>query len=190
MWSFRLVDPELQRRYFERRKIDWKIDRNLRKLVSFSCVNLVTDNFPNIYTDINNMDLILCRNVFVYFEDQYISQVLRKFAKTLRPGGYLMTGHAEVHNHVMHDFKPKVFSESVVYQAKNVPGEEPGKIESLIASASKPSSAFGESGKGGEVDYDSRQLLPRRTVLASFANGKLADMGADRKSGCAGMPRP
>ncbi|MBW3584979.1 MAG: tetratricopeptide repeat protein, partial [Cyanobacteria bacterium 0813] len=178
LWSFRLVDPELQRRYFDRGKIDWKIDRNLRKLVSFSCVNLVTDNFPNIYTDINNMDLILCRNVFVYFENQYISQVLKKFAKTLRPGGYLMTGHAEVHNHVMHDFQPKVFPESVVYQAKNVLEEEPGKIESWIASASKAKSAFGESGKGGGVGNDSGQLLPRRTLLASFANGNLADIGS------------
>ncbi|MEG3988813.1 CheR family methyltransferase [Microcoleus sp. S28C3] len=178
LWSFRLVDPELQTRYFERLKIDWKIDRNLRKLVSFSCVNLVTNNFPNIYTDINNMDLILCRNVFVYFEDRYISQVLRKFAKTLRPGGYLMTGHAEVHNHVMHDFQPKVFPESVVYQAKNVLGEEPGKIESWIASASKAKSALGESGKGGGVDGDSGQLLPRRTLLASFANGNLGDIGS------------
>ncbi|MEG4205688.1 CheR family methyltransferase [Microcoleus sp. Pol7_A1] len=178
LWSFRLVDPELQRRYFERLKIDWKIDRNLRKLVSFSCVNLVTDNFPKIYTDINNMDLILCRNVFVYFEDRYISQVLRKFAKTLRPGGYLMTGHAEVHNHVMHDFQPKVFPESVVYQAKNVLGEELGKIEPLIASAFKAKSAFGESGKEGGVDGDSGQLLPRRILLASVANGNLGDIGS------------
>jgi chemotaxis protein methyltransferase CheR len=178
MWSFRLVDPELQRRYFEKGKIEWKIDRNLRQLVTFSCVNLVTDNYPNNSTDINNMDLILCRNVFVYFEYQYISQVLKKFAKTLRPGGYLMTGHAEVHNHVMHDFQPKVFPESVVYQAKNVSGEEPVKIESLIASASKASGAFGELGKGGSVDCDSRQLLPRRTVLASFANSNLADRGS------------
>jgi len=178
MWSFRLVDPELQRRYFDKGKIEWKINRNLRQLVTFSCVNLVTDNYPNNDTDINNMDLILCRNVFVYFEHQYISQVLKKFAKTLRPGGYLMTGHAEVHNHVMHDFQAKVFPESVVYQAKNVPGEEPGKRESLIASAAKPSSAFGASGKRGSVDCDSRQLLPRRTVLASFANGNLADMGS------------
>ncbi|MEG4964639.1 MULTISPECIES: CheR family methyltransferase [unclassified Microcoleus] len=178
LWSFRLIDPELQRRYFERRKMDWKIDRNLRQVVSFSCVNLVTENFPNIYTDINNMDLILCRNVFVYFENQYISQVLKKFAKTLRPGGYLMTGHAEVHNHVMDDFQPKVFPQSVVYQAKNVLGEELGKIEPLIASASKAKSAFGESGKGGGVDDDSGQLLPRRTLLASFANGNLADIGS------------
>ncbi|MCC3419114.1 MAG: tetratricopeptide repeat protein [Microcoleus sp. PH2017_07_MST_O_A] len=106
-WSFRLVDPELQNRYFSQRKTDWEIDQNLRQFVSFRSVNLVTDNFPNIYTDLHNMDLILCRNVFVYFEAQYISQVLKKFAKTLRPGGYLMTGHAEIHSHVMNDFQPK-----------------------------------------------------------------------------------
>ncbi|MEG4572819.1 CheR family methyltransferase [Microcoleus sp. N3A4] len=177
-WSFRLVDSELQMRYFDKWKTEWKIDRNLRQLVSFSCVNLVADDFPNIYTDINNMDLILCRNVFVYFEAQYISQVLKKFAKTLRPGGYLMTGHAEVHNHVMDDFQPKVFRESVVYQAKNFLGEEAGKIKSSLAPASKAKSAFGESEKAGEFDGDSRQLLPRRTVLASLANGNFADIGS------------
>jgi len=177
-WSFRLVDPNLQARYFDRRKTEWEIDRNLRQLVSFSCVNLVTDNFPNIYTDINNMDLILCRNVFVYFEDKYISQVLKKFAKTLRPGGYLMTGHAEVHNHVMNEFQPKIFPESVVYQAKNVLGEEPGKIESLIAPASQAKSVFWESEKGGEVGGDSRQLLLAETVPASFTNGNFADIGS------------
>ncbi|MEG5061554.1 CheR family methyltransferase [Microcoleus sp. A2-C5] len=177
-WSFRLVDPNLQARYFDRRKTEWVIDRTLRQFVSFSNLNLVTDNFPNIYTDINNMDLILCRNVFVYFEDKYISQVLKKFAKTLKPGGYLMTGHAEVYNHVMKEFQPKIFPESVVYQAKNVLGEEPGKIDSLIAPASQAKSEFGESGKGGEVCGDSRQLLPAETVPASFANGNFADIGS------------
>jgi len=177
-WSFRLVDPELQRRYFDRRKIEWEIDRKLRQFVSFSCVNLVTDNFPNIYRNIYNMDLILCRNVFVYFEAQYISQVLKKFAKTLRPGGYLMTGHAEVHSHVMNEFQPKVFPESVVYQAKNFLGEEQGKIESSIAPASKAKSAFGESGKGGEVGGDSGQLLPGETMPASFDNGNFAEIGS------------
>ncbi|MEG4999118.1 CheR family methyltransferase [Microcoleus sp. B4-D4] len=177
-WSFRLVDPNLQARYFDRRKTEWVIDRTLRQFVSFSNLNLVTDNFPNIYTDINNMDLILCRNVFVYFEDKYISQVLKKFAKTLRPGGYLMTGHAEVYNHVMKEFQPKIFPESVVYQAKNVLGDEPGKIESLITPASQVKSASGESGKGAKVGSDSRQLLPAKTVPASFANGNFTDIGS------------
>ncbi|WP_293360533.1 MULTISPECIES: CheR family methyltransferase [unclassified Microcoleus] len=179
-WSFRLVDPELQNRYFSQRKTDWEIDKNLREFVSFRSVNLVTDNFPNIYTDLHNMDLILCRNVFVYFEAQYISQVLKKFAKTLRPGGYLMTGHAEIHSHVMNDFQPKSFPESVVYQAKNVLEEEPGKRKSLIVPESKTKSAFGESGNKLELGDNSGQLLPRKgeTVPASFANGNFGDVGS------------
>ncbi len=130
-WSFRLVDSELQAQYFERRKSEWEIDRKLREFVSFSSINLVTDNFPNIYTDIQNMDLILCRNVFVYFEARYISQVLKKFANTLRPGGYLMTGHAEINSHVIHEFQAKVFPESVVYQVKNLLAEKSGKNENF-----------------------------------------------------------
>ncbi|WP_293331132.1 CheR family methyltransferase [Microcoleus sp. CAWBG58] len=179
-WSFRLVDPELQNRYFSQRKTDWEIDQNLRQFVSFRSVNLVTDNFPNIYTDLHNMDLILCRNVFVYFEAQYISQVLKKFAKTLRSGGYLMTGHAEIHSHAIDDFQPKSFPESVVYQAKNVLEEEPGKKKSLIVPESKTKSAFGESGNKLELGDHSGQLLPRKgeTVPASFANGNFADVGS------------
>lgn len=42
-----------------------------------------------------------------------------------------MTGHAEVHSHVMNEFQAKVFPESVVYQVKNVPGEELGKNENF-----------------------------------------------------------
>ncbi|MEG4345382.1 CheR family methyltransferase [Microcoleus sp. A003_D6] len=173
-WSFRLVDTELQTRYFERRKTEWEIDPKLRQFVSFSQVNLVTDNFPNIYKDIYKMDLILCRNVFVYFEAQYISQVLKKFAKTLIPGGYLMTGHAEVHSHAMNEFQPKIFPESVVYQTKNVRGEKPGKIESSIAPASKAKSAFGEWGKEGEIG----DFLPGGTVTANFDSDNFGDIGS------------
>jgi len=177
-WSFRLVDSELQMQYFERRKTEWEIDRKLREFMSFSCVNLVTDNFPNIYTDIHNIDLILCRNVFVYFEAQYISQVLKKFAKTLRPGGYLMTGHAEIHSHVMNEFQAKVFPESIIYQVKNVRGEEQAKIESLIVTMSKAKSVFAESETAEKISADSCDLSPVGKVAASFSNGSFGDLGS------------
>lgn len=167
-WSFRLVDSELQTQYFERRKTEWEIDRKLREFVSFSSINLVTDNFPNIYTDIYNMDLILCRNVFVYFESQYISQVLKKFTKTLRPGGYLMTGHAEINSHVMHEFQAQVFPESIIYQVKNVLGEKSGTIKS----------ALGESEKKEKLGADSRNLLPGGTVSGSFDNANFGNLGS------------
>ena len=175
-WSFRLVDPELQRQYFDRRKTEWEIDPKLRQLVRFSGVNLVTDNFPNIYTDIHNIDLILCRNVFVYFEKKYILQVLKKFAKTLRPGGYLMTGHAEVHNHVTNEFQSKVFPESVVYQTKNVQGEEQAKINCLMGQKSKATPIFGVDRNKKQFSEDSGQLLGEERRLASFCNGYLGQI--------------
>lgn len=115
-WSFRLVDSQVQSRYFKQHKNEWEIDVKLRHSVDFKSVNLVSDNFPNLYNDIYNMDLIVCRNVFVYFEAQYISIALKKFAQTLKPGGYLMTGHAELHGQTAGEFQPKIFPESVVYQ--------------------------------------------------------------------------
>ena len=177
-WSFRLVDSELQMQHFERRKTEWEIDRKLREFVSFSCVNLVTDNFPNIYTDIHDIDLILCRNVFVYFEFQYISQVLKKFAKTLRYGGYLMTGHAEIHSHAMNEFQAKVFPESVIYQVKNVPGEERAKIESLIAPTSQAKSAFTQSSKVEKIGGDSRKSPAVARISASFSDDNFGHLGS------------
>lgn len=175
-WSFRLVDPELQRRYFNRHHSAWEIDNKLRQFIQFSCLNLVTDNFPNIYKDIHNMDLIVCRNVFVYFEDKYISLVLKKFAKTLRPGGYLMTGHAEVHRQIMKEFQPKIFPESVVYQARDTVPEECCQIESKVVAVGESNSAFRELPKPGTAGDESDELLTGGTMPASFAKDRFSDI--------------
>ena len=44
-------------------------------------------------SDIHDMDIILCRNVFIYFDSDKTSSVLDKMKNTLREGGYLITGH-------------------------------------------------------------------------------------------------
>jgi chemotaxis protein methyltransferase CheR len=168
-WSFRLVDPELQKRYFNRHALEWEIDQKLRRCVNFSCINLASDNYPNIAQNIYNMDLIMCRNVFVYFEAKYISLVLKKFSKTLRPGGYLMTGHAEVHGQIMNEFKVKIFPESIVYQAKDALLEERCQIQSRIAQVQ-----IRESGKVRTVGD---RLFPAKDAMsASFANGNFGEM--------------
>lgn len=168
-WSFRLVDPELQKRYFNRHALEWEIDQKMRQCVNFSCVNLASDNYPNIAQNIYNMDLIMCRNVFVYFEAKYISLVLKKFSKTLRPGGYLMTGHAEIHGQIMNEFKVKIFPESIIYQAKDVLLEERDQVQSRMAQVQ-----VRESGKVRTVG--DRLFLARDGMSASFANGNFAEM--------------
>ncbi|MEG3853736.1 CheR family methyltransferase [Microcoleus sp. Z1_C4] len=167
-WSFRLVDPQIQKQYFHQRQNDWEINLELRESVNFSCVNLITDDFPNIYQNLYNIDLILCRNVFVYFEHKYISLVLKKFSKTLRPGGYLMTGHAEVYGQIMNEFEAKIFPESVVYQRRNAVPEEGCQIESMVATVGEANSAFREFPKADIMGDDSGELLTGETMPPRF----------------------
>ncbi len=116
-WSFRLVGADLQNRYFHHQKNLWQIDEKIRQMVKFRYGNLVHDYFPNPI-DIHNMDLIICRNVFIYFEHQAIATVLKKFQQTLRPGGYLITGHTELHGQNLGQLEAKVFAESIIYQLR------------------------------------------------------------------------
>ncbi|MCL1468304.1 CheR family methyltransferase [Argonema galeatum] len=126
-WSFRLVEPHLQMQYFARRQTEWKVDENIRKMVRFSYGNLVKDNFPNLSSDIHNMDIIVCRNVFVYFKFKAISIVMKKFYNTLAPGGCLITGHTELYGQDIGRFQVKVLPESVLYERSKNSQFEPSK---------------------------------------------------------------
>ena len=63
-WSFRMVDKEIQRKYFSRHKDEWEIDGRIKKMVNFRHSNLIKDGFPSQHSGICNMDIILCRNYF------------------------------------------------------------------------------------------------------------------------------
>lgn len=115
-WSFR-SDNDLQPKYFTTQGSYYQINEKLRSLVQFHYLNLFKDPFTNLA----NVDLILCRNVFIYFEPTAIAQTLEKFFNSLRPLGYLMTGHAELYNQNVSCFHTKIFPESVIYQRPDSP---------------------------------------------------------------------
>ncbi|HLO50948.1 MAG TPA: CheR family methyltransferase [Kamptonema sp.] len=141
-WSFRLVNSGLQQQYFNQHKGEWVIDTTLIKNVKFRYGNLVKDDYPNIGEDIYNMDLILCRNVFVYFEAHYIALVLKKFYNTLKNRGYLITGHAELHGQVLGQFRANVFPESVVYQRSELAQEELSRIPPSLSHQEEANSKY------------------------------------------------
>ncbi|OQY29455.1 MAG: hypothetical protein B6244_03515 [Candidatus Cloacimonetes bacterium 4572_55] len=115
-WSFRSVNRAIQRRYFTKYNLDWKIDEKIRRMVTFRVGNLRKEKAPNYRVGIYEMDLILCRNVFIYFEPQAISEVLHKFNNTLVKNGYLLTGHSELYCQDLHQFVARSFPCSIVYQ--------------------------------------------------------------------------
>ena len=61
----------------------------VKEKVNFRQQNLIKDPFDS------GMDVILCRNVVIYFSPETKSALYEKFFNALRPGGYLMTGSTE-----------------------------------------------------------------------------------------------
>jgi len=115
-WSFRMVPPALRQRYFRPEGVEWVLDERIRSMVTFRVANLVDAPHSNFGPELHDMDLILCRNVFIYFDAAAVSAVATKFAATLANGGYLMTAHTELIGHSVPELESRLFAEGVVYQ--------------------------------------------------------------------------
>ncbi|MDE2258962.1 MAG: protein-glutamate O-methyltransferase CheR, partial [Betaproteobacteria bacterium] len=67
-WSFRNMPSWLKEQYFKRRENGrFEIQPRIRKMVTFSYLNLAEDAYPSLVNNTNAMDVIFCRNVLMYF---------------------------------------------------------------------------------------------------------------------------
>ena len=62
---------------------------SIRRLVQFRSLDLLRERCPT------GMDLILCRNVIIYFNEDVKHAMMHRFGAALRPGGYLFIGATE-----------------------------------------------------------------------------------------------
>lgn len=115
-WSLRSIEPQIKQNYFKFIDNHYQIEPKIKPLVKWQQLNLVKDPLPQPHLDLHDFDLIICRNVFIYFESSAIAQVLDKFYHALQPLGYLITGHSELYGQVLKQFQTNVFPESLVYQ--------------------------------------------------------------------------
>ena len=91
-------------------------------MVDFSYINLAENTYPSILNDIHSLDIILCRNVLMYFDDETYRKVVKKFHYSLLPDGWFFVNSVEVAREKKVDnlFKLVNFSGLSVYQ-KNSP---------------------------------------------------------------------
>ncbi|KAB2954560.1 tetratricopeptide repeat protein [Heliorestis acidaminivorans] len=118
-WSFRSIDEKYLKKFFKQKE-QWHLDESIRDSLRFEKVNLIEDLYPNPSLGIYDIDLIVCRNVFIYFHGQAIQKVLDKFHQTLSPQGYLLTGHAEILSANTEAFQVELFPESHIWKRKNI----------------------------------------------------------------------
>lgn len=87
--SLRDAPEECKTRYFTRRDGAFEVSDRLKAAVRFKQHNLLNDKFDT------GFDLIVCRNVLIYFTEEAKQQLYYKFSNALRPGGLLFVGSTE-----------------------------------------------------------------------------------------------
>lgn len=84
------VPAALLNKYFSKNPIgNYSIDPNLKKSIQFQQHNLLSEAYPG------SKDLIVCRNVLIYFTDEAKADILTKFTRSLKPNGILFLGSTE-----------------------------------------------------------------------------------------------
>jgi len=79
----------------------YQVQDSLRSMIQFKRLNLATPPFPMR----GPLDAIFCRNVMIYFDNVVRTNLLDEMYRLLKPGGYLMVGHAESLSGMLSHFK-------------------------------------------------------------------------------------
>ena len=85
------MTPEMRAHYFDKTPEGWRVSQSLRSMVQFKPMNLF-----RIDSTIGPFDIILCRNVLIYFDVAQKTEALNGLRRVAKTDGYLMVGAAEV----------------------------------------------------------------------------------------------
>ncbi|WP_369058513.1 CheR family methyltransferase [Caulobacter sp. 73W] len=95
-WALRALKPEDQARWFEAEdKGRWRLKGAYRSLVRFERANLLTLLTGDAPLEWSEFDLILCRNVLIYFHTTTVDALVEAMGERMSGGGWLLVGHAE-----------------------------------------------------------------------------------------------
>ena len=95
-WSFRGVPDETRDAWFQKTADGrFEVLPSVRKMVTFDYLNLVEDVYPSLANITNAMDLILCRNVLMYFSRDQLIKVVGNFHRSLVADGRLIVSATE-----------------------------------------------------------------------------------------------
>lgn len=103
-------------KYFEHHGHRWVVRPALRKLVEFRRVNLVQP-----FSGLGVFDVILCRNVLIYFDESTRRRICDQFFTMLTEGGWLLLGSAENLYGITDRFTSVRFGDTLVYRKGPAP---------------------------------------------------------------------
>ena len=105
------LPPNKLRLYFNQADKGWRINDELRSMVSFRKLNLF-----NSFAAMGRFDIIFCRNVAIYFSQPDKVKLYEKIGGALAPDGYLLIGAQESLTGITNIFEPQRYMRSIFYQ--------------------------------------------------------------------------
>jgi chemotaxis protein methyltransferase CheR len=117
--SLHRLSPEIARKYFVSAGTEgFKLVEAIRQSVRFSKVNASDLSQMRSFA---NIDVIFCRNMLIYFDDQSRRQVVESFYDSLGQGGFICLGHSESMSRISSLFEVRKFPQAIVYQKRGGP---------------------------------------------------------------------
>lgn len=152
-WSFRQLPEETIDKYFTHSAGKYQIRQKIKEMVSFSFVNLLTDNFPSLTNNTTAFDLVSCRNVLMYFKPEIVNRVVDKLVKSLLNDGYLFVAGAET-SMVRHSMLSVSKMKEIYFYQKTNSVVKNQQVKVLVERRAKPTS------------IKSRKILSQKTNTA------------------------
>ncbi|MEQ8332896.1 protein-glutamate O-methyltransferase CheR [Nisaea sp.] len=106
-------------KYFQQDGDRWQLNEKIRRMVTFREFNLLQD--PRA---LGNFDIVFCRNVLIYFDQETKRKVLEGVSRQIAPDGYLYLGGAETVISITDKFQP-VKGQRGMYQPTAKDGQKP-----------------------------------------------------------------
>jgi chemotaxis protein methyltransferase CheR len=119
-WSFRDVPVWLKERYFKRTQEGrFAILPGIKRMVTFSYLNLAEDAYPALLNNTQAMDIIFCRNVLMYFAPEQANKVIQRLYRALVENGWLIVSPSEASHTLFSPFATVNFPGAIFYQKRS-----------------------------------------------------------------------
>jgi chemotaxis protein methyltransferase CheR len=138
-WALRGTGEEIKSACFLQSTRSWRIRDEYREGVALQYHNLVKHPYPSLLHNLAAFDLILCRNVMIYFSREVIRGCVNRFWSSLVDGGWLLVGHAEMDPEAFRAFRTINAPGTVLFERAGEPPKKPAyQTDGWVAESAAP----------------------------------------------------
>jgi chemotaxis protein methyltransferase CheR len=180
--SFREAPGWVRSEWFRPTADGWEVDSRLRRRVRFAALNLATDAYPSPASGTDGIDLLLCRNVLIYFTPDARARTAARLSRCLAPGGWLAMAPAELSPAALPDLDVRYFPAAILHQRADPAGPGP-RSGATPAVASRPTARpHGPERPPGKTAAAPSEAAPRAAGWLEEARA-CADRGDRKEAG-------